>query len=958
MATILIIDDHVLNREFMLTLLGYSGHHLLEAGDGVQGLTMVQGHRPDLVIADILMPNMDGFEFVARMQANPATRNTPIIFYTATFREREAQVMARACGVRWVLAKPSEPELILRTVAEALASTASEQPPSLAMRERDRDATGAEGRLREYMADLKSDTQLLTQAAPFATDSNRSGDPNGNAGADAEAIEPEAQLTLRLSKSLENLQKVSLRLTALIELGIELSAESEPQKLLEIGCRGAQYICQAKFSAIGIFDAGGDTLHHLASRGWTPAQVREFFPQPFSQTLYRTMQQSAQPLRLILPQAADGGRHPDFQSFLGVLIASASATYGWLYLATRLEGDEFTEVDEKVAATLAAQLAVSYEKLALHQAMEKNHVRLKREMAENAKAQQALQASTARLTGILSSIDNIVWSWSSGTMLYVSPIAEKICARPVDDFYRDGELWWNIVLAEDRLRVSEWRDELSRGGAKLCKYRITLPEGNIRWLEVKASVIAGSPPRIDGVAIDITERKDSEARIEYLANHDALTGLANRTLLGDRIMQAMHQMTRSKHLLALLFLDLDRFKEINDSFGHLVGDGLLKQVAERLCRLVREGDSVARQGGDEFVILLVDLQEAGDLVHIAAKIVQAFREPFVVEGHQLFISASIGAASYPQDGADIPTLFRNADTAMYRAKDEGGNAVQFYSSDMSVLAIARTELENALHRAIDNEQFEVYYQPKVDGSSYQIIGAEALLRWNRPGMGVVTPGSFIPLSEETGMIVPIGAWVLRDACRQARQWQDAGLPPICLSVNLSARQFRQANLSRTVADILSDTGLDSVCLELELTESMMMHDTELFIDKLHELKMMGIHLAIDDFGTGYSSLSYLKRFPVDTLKIDQSFVRDIVTDPHDAAITRSIISLAHSLQMHVVAEGVETLEQLDYLKLHSCDQIQGYFFSQPVSASQFAAMLKNGKCPPPASAPQSGLTLH
>jgi diguanylate cyclase (GGDEF)-like protein len=447
--------------------------------------------------------------------------------------------------------------------------------------------------------------------------------------------------------------------------------------------------------------------------------------------------------------------------------------------------------------------------------------------------------------------------------------------------------------------------------------------------------------RFDGIAIDISERKAYEARIEYLADHDALTSLANRNLLGDRIMQAMAHARRDGLMLALLFLDLDRFKGVNDSFGHELGDALLLEVSSRLRRVVREGDTVARQGGDEFIILLTGIQRPQDVTAVAFKVFHAFSEPFLIRGHELFITVSIGATLFPDDGDDMQALLRNADTAMYRAKEKNGNAFQFYSREMSVRALERAELERALRRALERKEFELFYQPKVATGSGRIIGAEALIRWHHPELGLVSPTRFIPMAEEIGLIVPIGDWVLHTACAQNKAWQDAGLEAISVSVNLSARQFREDDLVESVADVLNNMGLDAKHLELELTESIVMNSAELFINKLRALEDLGVQLSIDDFGTGYSSLSYLKRFPLHHLKIDQSFVRDIATDADDAAITSTVISLGHSLNLKVIAEGVETEEQVAFLREHHCDEMQGYYFSRPLPATEFAALLRS-----------------
>jgi len=447
---------------------------------------------------------------------------------------------------------------------------------------------------------------------------------------------------------------------------------------------------------------------------------------------------------------------------------------------------------------------------------------------------------------------------------------------------------------------------------------------------------------------EITERKAFEAHIEYLATHDALTGLANRVLLSDRLTQAMRQARRRNSRLALLFLNLDRFKDINDSYGHTIGDALLQAVAQRLSGLIRSADSLGRLGGDIFVILLVDVGDPQNVGGVARKILDAFSTPFIIGERRMYISASIGATVYPEDSDDdIELLFRNADTAMYRAKEASGNTFQFYSADMSIRAIERSSLDSALRQALVRQEFELYYQPKVSLHTGRIVGAEALLRWHHPEMGMVAPAVFIPLAEETGLIVPIGAWVLQTACAQNRQWQDQGMQPICISVNVSARQFRHADLVDTVARVLRETGLDPGHLELELTESLMMENAAQAVEKLKILKGMGVGLSIDDFGTGYSSLSYLKRFPIDTLKIDRAFIRDIVTDQDDAAITRAVIALAHNLNLTVIAEGVETEAQLLFLSEHGCDEMQGYYFSRPVPAAEFASIRTDGKGLPP-----------
>ena len=441
---------------------------------------------------------------------------------------------------------------------------------------------------------------------------------------------------------------------------------------------------------------------------------------------------------------------------------------------------------------------------------------------------------------------------------------------------------------------------------------------------------------------DITERKASEARIAYLAQHDALTGLPNRALLQDRLDQALAQATRQGKRIALMFLDLDRFKTINDSLGHVTGDKLLQRVAERLRQCVRETDTVSRQGGDEFIIVLTGIDLPDEAGRVAAKILDQLDPAFEVDGQQLRTSFSIGIALFPEDGASPESLMKNADTAMYHAKESGRNTYRFFDERMNVNTLERLQLENGLRQALDRGELQLAYQAQVELASGRIIGVEALLRWASETLGPVPPSRFIPLAEECGLIIPIGDWVLREACRQARRWQDAGLPPVPVGVNLSALQFRRSDIVAGVAAALAESGLDGRWLELELTESLLMESGPEVIVTLGKLKALGVRLSIDDFGTGYSSLAYLKRFPVDRLKIDQSFVRDLAQDPDDAVIIRAIIQLGRNLRLEVIAEGTETIEQMDFLRREGCTAAQGYLFSRPVPAEAIPALLQRG----------------
>jgi diguanylate cyclase (GGDEF)-like protein/PAS domain S-box-containing protein len=445
----------------------------------------------------------------------------------------------------------------------------------------------------------------------------------------------------------------------------------------------------------------------------------------------------------------------------------------------------------------------------------------------------------------------------------------------------------------------------------------------------------------EGTAEDITDRKVAEEQVRFLAHFDPLTGLPNRNLLQDRLSQALAGARRRQDKVAVLFLDLDQFKTVNDSLGHSFGDLLLQEVAERLKAGSRELDTVARLGGDEFVLILTTVRDLADVAVAAERLVKLMTDGFVVQGHPLNISCSLGISIFPQDGADCEALIKNADAAMYCAKENGRNTFRFFTEDINVEVAERLTLENGLRLALKKNELFLMYQPQMEIATGRIIGLEALLRWQHPELGLVPPDKFIRIAENSGLIVPIGLWVLRTACSQARKWQDEGLLSVPVAVNVSAIQFRQKGFCELIRRVLHDVGLAARYLELELTETLLLSSAEVTLSVLQELKAMGLSLAIDDFGTGYSSLSYLKRFPVSKLKIDRSFVRDIAMNPDDAAIATAIISMAKSLRLKVIAEGVENESQMSFLRTHQCDEIQGYYFSKPLTVDKVSDKLRN-----------------
>ena len=487
--------------------------------------------------------------------------------------------------------------------------------------------------------------------------------------------------------------------------------------------------------------------------------------------------------------------------------------------------------------------------------------------------------------------------------------------------------------------------EPAEGLETRCRRRDGAPADVNVWaaaLGDEAAEPGGAAGRVVIVA-DVTERKKAEARINYLAYHDTLTGLPNRLLFEERLAQSLDGARREGRALAVMFVALDRFKQYNDTLGHAAGDQLLRAVGERLLRLAPEGGgALARFGGDEFSLLLTAAGGAACVAAAAREIQQILQPPFRVDGHELYVTVSIGIGLYPDDGEDAQSVLKNAGAALYRAKQQGGDNYQFYAADMNEHALKRLSLGNSLRRALESGEFVLHYQPQYGADASRVVGAEALVRWQHPELGLVPPAEFIPLAEDTGLIAPVGEWVLRTALAQNRSWQEAGLAPAPVSVNLSLRQFQQPDLLEVVSGALAESGLDPRYLELELTESSVMKDAARAVATLRELKGMGVSVAVDDFGSGYSSLSHLKHLPIDVLKIDKSFVRDMTEDPNDAAIVMAVVTLAHSLGLKVVAEGVETEEQLRFLRLLRCDAVQGYLLSRPLPAGDFERLLREG----------------
>jgi diguanylate cyclase (GGDEF)-like protein/PAS domain S-box-containing protein len=639
---------------------------------------------------------------------------------------------------------------------------------------------------------------------------------------------------------------------------------------------------------------------------------------------------------------------PDAQGMAAVRRAHAVAPHIPLVVLTGLDDESLAAEALQEGAQdylIKGQIASSSDQIET-----RGLLRALRYAVERKTMEEALFVEKERAQVTLNSIgDAVACTDMSGHLTFLNVVAERLtgwswqeaAGRPMAEVFRildttDREAIPNpmdIAVGQDRIQHLPLNSILIRRDGFEIPIEDSVAPIHDREGQVTGAVI---------VFRDVSAARAMALQITHSAEHDFLTGLPNRLLLNDRIRQAIALAPRHRQSVAVLFLDLDGFKYINDSLGHPIGDKLLQSVAKRLVACVRGSDTVSRQGGDEFVVLLSEVRHSEDAAITARRILQAVAEAHSVDQHELHVTASIGVSIYPDDGPDAETLIKNADTAMYQAKENGRQSYQFFQRAMNVRAVERQSIEESLRRALERQEFALHYQPKINLSTGAITGAEALLRWTHPIRGSVSPARFIPVAEACGLILPIGAWVLREACRQARAWVDAGLPVITIAVNVSVMEFRNDSFLDGLFAILSETGLDPKSLELELTESALMTRAESTAAILQTLREKGVQVAIDDFGTGYSSLSYLRKFPIDALKIDQSFVRQISTAGDDTTLVIAVITMARSLHLRVVAEGVETLAELAFLRAHQCDEAQGYYFSPPVLPQQFARLLETG----------------
>jgi len=805
MATILITDERTNHCGGLATLLGYAGHHVLHASDGLEALELAKSQHPDLVITDILTPTMDGADFADHLHDEPSIAHTPIIFYTASYRVAEARVLAHSCHAAAVLAKPAEPQDIFDAVAGALGvnAVAVAIPDSDGAPSNIPDAT-----LPEYLLDLTGLQRRLRRTLNRAVE-------------DAESRRAAATESDAIAYSFHSL---SLRLATLVELDIALSSARHPQEMLALFCSAAQDILNCTYVVVGIFDVEGTRLQMFASRGMDDLTEKLLAATTPSAELLNAVIASGAPRRLS-EQAGDSVTsglplcHPPVSSLLAVPIPSRSASplNGWVYFADKFGAQQFDDEDEQFAITLAMQLSVAYGNLALYEEIQQHAEQLENE---------------------------------------------------------------------------------------------------------------------------VRERRRVQADLAHSATHDQTTGLPRFALVERHLQLAFVDAAAHQGRVTLLYVDIDRFHAINETRGHAAGDDVLRILAGRLKTACGVLGYVAHVAGDEFAVVRLDAEGVSDQHEFAEALRRGIEEPIRYGDQSIYLTCSIGTSCFPDNGSSPQELLRQAEAAMLHSKRDGRNTVTAFCNAQKQVLEDRLRLGLRLGDAIREGQLTMHYQPQVDARDLRILGFEALVRWQSPEFGLLLPARFLDVAEDLGLILDVGNFVLESVCRQACSWIEAGEADFSISINVSSLQMQRPDFVDKVAEALNRSGLPARHIELELTENMMAGNVERIIDTMKALKALNVRLAMDDFGTGYSSLKFLRRFPIDKLKIDQSFVQDIDSDASAAGVCRAIIALAHQLDMVVVAEGVENELQASYLRNSQCDQLQGFYFGRPVPAPKALEMLR------------------
>lgn len=977
MAKILIVDDQPTSRQFLLTLLGYQDHRLFEAADGAEALDLVRAERPDLVISDILMPRMDGIEFARRLRAEPGLATTRLIFYTATYRVEEAERLARACGVEQVLSKPADPETLLNLVRRALgtAEAIPAQPRGQARAAPPPAPGGAQlGQYDPVAPVLQRAMQSITELAG------------------AQDQPQEALATL--SEHLGELRTRVGRLYALLELSLELAALREPDRLLKQFCAGTRRLFAAQVACVAILDRNEQLVCQLATDGMDPAAAEALAKLSQLEGALADALAARRPLRLAdhacdrpqLPAA-----HPLVNSLLAVPLLSATRLHGLVWFAGKVDAVGFTADDEALATVLARALTLLYENLDLYGLVQHHAAELELEVGRRRQAEQDVRRLN-RVYAMLSDINSLIVRVRQRQALF-----DSACRLAIE---KGGfALAWLGLLDEASGQLvpvaaaAEQPDDIALARIAASRYALALDSPAAAALRARRSFVSNdvendatlftraetaargmrslialplavgtrllgmlmfysrTPGFFDAQEVRLLEELagdvsfaidhiDKEERLDYLAYYDVLTGLPNRSLFRDRLGSSLETAAANgQPRVAVVLVDLERFRFVNESLGRHAGDAFLQQVAQRLKSVTATQNDLARIGADCFALQYTGLSQPDEAARLfSQQLMACFNEPFLVDTHELRMSCKAGIAVFPDDGTDAEALLTNADAALRNAK-ACGERYLFYAAEMNRRVTESLRMETRLRRALELGHFVLHYQPKVDSGSRTLTGLEALIRWNDPETGLVLPGHFIPLMEETGLILEVGQWVLEKAMSDFAAWRARGLRPPPIAVNVAARQLRQKDFVQGLAALLRDSGAGESALELEITETMVMEDIEANTPRLRALREMGVGIAIDDFGTGHSSLKYLAKLPASALKIDRHFVSTLTTDTDSAALTAMVIELAHSLKLKVIAEGIETEEQATCLRLMRCDELQGYLIGRPLPPDEIEALL-------------------
>jgi len=941
MANILVVDDNATNRRLLTVLLKHEGHATLEAVDGSDGLAAAQATRPQLVISDILMPSMDGYEFVRRLRRDPELGAIPVIFYTAHYHEREARALAQSCGVARVLVKPCPVAEILAAVEGSLTGTP------------------------------------VVSVNPIEEDFDR---------------EHLRLVTNKLSEKAQALQVGNARLEALAELNVQLASERDPCSLVEKVCRGARNLLGARSAVLAVAEKGAPEALRFSTCGIDFKGADPPRPKLDAGLLgwvlaqQRTLRQSADSGELLdtgLPPA-----YPDAQSFLAAPVMSPLRAHGWICLLDKIGASGFDATDERVLSILGAQVGRIYENSSLYHEAEQHAAQLAVEIEERKIAGRKIQQLN-RIYALLSAINSLIVRVSDR-----SELLREACRLAVEEGkfrlawcgWCDGGTELRVVASaggttdllqhglirldgpegQDMLLTSAWRTR----EPQVCNDIAAEPGRVISRAELLARgfrAIAVLPFELEGkfvgclnlladernffddaellllsqLAGDISfalDHIEKSERLNYLAYYDAVTGLANRTLFIERLALQVATAAREEQRLALVIEYVERFDAINDSLGRPAGEELVRQLGERFVKCVGDATAVARIGPDRFAAILFHLDEEGAV----ARAIEDWRRhwlgtPFRVHGQEITLTARAGAAVFPGDGRDGATLLKNAEAAVNQARDTGDTHM-FYTHGLAEGIAERLGLESSMRGALEREEFVLHYQPKVDLITRRVMGVEALIRWQNPELGLLSPDKFIPIMEENGMIADVGAWALRRAVQDRALWNERGLSAPRVAVNVSTVQIRREGFVRSVTEVLRLAGRDPG-IDIEITESVIMDNVADNIQKLVAIRAMGVGIALDDFGTGYSSLGYLAKLPVETLKIDRSFIATMADDSGAMTLVSTIISLAHGLKLNTVAEGVETEAQAKLLGMLRCDQIQGYLVSEPLAFDAMTAYL-------------------